>query len=172
MSTRHTSPVIMEDEVNMANATTVTHKAGSVTNAAVQAGAGIDYDKVDHLVEVACNFGFQSTDTPTAKTFPIAVVGGTGTIRYVKAWLHDTGTTTDIDIDLHKGSAGGAGSTVLSAAINLTNADTDATPKDGTISSAALADNDYLEAVLTVTTSTGAQGPVLVVGYSYEGTPT
>jgi len=171
MATVFDDDVVFNGSINAANATTMTHKAASVTNGDIQAAAGIDYDKLDHLVEIPVTFGFASGDTPTTKTVPVAVVGGTGTIRYVKAWLKDTGSSTNISFDLHKGAAGGASSTVLSAAIPLQNTDADATPKNGTLSSSSLADEDYLEAVMTVTSSTGATGPMMVIGYSYEGTP-
>ena len=168
MATTFGDDVSMNGGVNMANATTVTHKAASVTNGTIQASAGIDYDKLDHLVELPINFGFDSTTTPpTSKTFPIAMPCAAGVIRYVKAWMIDTGSSTSITFNLFK-----AGISCLDATIDFTNTDADITPKTGTISSSALAkDTDYLEAIMTVSSGVDAHGAMMVVGYSYTATP-
>ena len=169
MATTFNDDASFNGSVNLANATTLTMKSGSVTNGAIQASAGIDYDKIDHLVEIPVNFGFTSDDTSlTTKSFPIGMPCAAGVIRYVKAWMIDTGTaSTSITFDLHK-----AGSSCLSSAIAITHSDTDITPKSGTISSSALAaDSDYLQAIMTVTSATNAHGPNMVIGYSYTATP-
>ena len=168
MATTFGDDVSLNGGVNMANATTVTHKAASVTNGTIQASAGIDYDKLDHLVELHIDFGFDSTTTPpTTKTFQVAMPCAAGVIRYVKAWMIDTGSSSNITFDLHK-----AGSTCLSGTIAFTNTDANITPKTGTISSSALAkDTDYLEAIMTVGSGVDAHGAMMVVGYSYTATP-
>jgi len=168
MATTFNDDASFNGSVNLANASTVTHKSGSVTNAAIQASAAIDYDKLDHLVEIPVNFGFDTDTTPpTTKSFPIGMPSATGVIRYVKAWMIDTGSSTSITFDLHK-----AGSTCLSSTIAFTNSDANITPKSGTISSSALAkDTDYLQAIMTVSSGTDAHGPNMVIGYSYTATP-
>ena len=167
MATTFNDDIVANANINMANATTVTHKAGSVTNADIQASAGIDYDKVDHVIQVDTNFGFGSAATPTTTTIPIAIPAAAGTIRWVKAWMLATGSSSSVAFMLHK-----AGVECLSSAITITNTDADATVKAGTISSSALAaDTDYLEAVMTVSSSTGTTGPMMTVGFSYDATP-
>ncbi len=168
MATTFNDDASFNGSVNLANATTLTMKSGSVTNGAIQASAGIDYDKIDHLVEIPVNFGFDDTTTPpTTKSFTIGMPCAAGVIRYVKAWMVDTGGSTSITFDLHK-----AGSSCLSSAIAFTNSDANITPKSGTISSSALAaDTDYLQAIMTVTSGTDAHGPNMVIGYSYTATP-
>jgi hypothetical protein len=168
MATTFNDDASFNGSVNLANATTVTLKSGSVSNGTIQASAGIDYDKLDQLIEIHVDFGFDSSTTPpTTKTFPIAMPCAAGVIRYVKAWMIDTGSGTAIAFDLHK-----AGVSALAATIDFTNTDANITPKVGTISSSALAaGTDYLEAVMTVSSGTNAHGPQMVIGYSYTATP-
>ena len=168
MATTFNDDASFNGSVNLANATTVTLKSGSVSNGTIQASAGIDYDKLDQLIEIHVDFGFDSSTTPpTTKTFPIAMPCAAGVIRYVKAWMIDTGTGTAIAFDLHK-----AGSSALAATIDFTNTDADITPKSGTIDSSTLTkDTDYLQAIMTVGSATDAHGPTMVIGYRYTATP-
>lgn len=129
--------------------------ADNVKNSDVKSDAGIAVTKLKHLHKPSSNFDLAIAGTPVAREEIVFVAGGVGTIRGFRCLLNDTGTTTDVDFDLKVN-----GSSVLSAVVNITNADGDMTVKTGTISSPALAVGDVVSLELIVTTSTGAQGPM------------
>ena len=143
--------------VSLAAADTVHHKAGSVTNGALAVSGIVDY---------AHDFGIDSDATPTSQTKWLLPVRGTGTIKYVYASLKDTGSSTNINFDLLKD-----GTTTMSGGrINMTNSDADYDHKAGTLTTTAIAANDSLTVDLAVTSSTGAQGPAIVVGILWDAT--
>lgn len=130
--------------------------AGSVTNASIAAGSNVDADKLQQIYNKGTNFGHAIADTPTDEERMVHVVTAAngGTLRAFHATLNDTGTTSDIDFDLKVN-----GASVLSAAVNFTNADADKVVKDGTISSASVSQDDIISIECDQTTTTGAQGP-------------
>jgi len=134
----------------------VTLPSGSVGNEQISSNSGdiLDADKLQHLYKPYTNFDLAIGSTPAAREEIVFVASTAGTIRAFHCLLNDTGTTTDVNFDLKVN-----GSSVLSAAVNVTNADADKAVKDGTISSAALAVDNVVSIQLAVTSSTGAQGP-------------
>jgi len=155
--------VVLLGTVNMAGATTVHPEAGAVTNAAVVASAGIDYDKLDHYELILTNFDLPIGTTPAAREEIIFVARSVGVIQSFHAGLNENGSSTNIDFDLNVN-----GSTVLSAVVNVDHSDADRTNVAGTISSAALAVGDVVSVSLEdLVATTGAQGPFAVVGISY-----
>lgn len=133
---------------------TLTLPAGGVRDSHIASNAAIDVDKMQHCTSFGTCFGFAIGGTPTTREEIVHVCGVSGTIRGFHAALNDTGTSTGITFDLKKN-----GSTVLSATADITHADTDRQTKDGTISSASVSAGDVLSILMTVTSSTGAQGP-------------
>lgn len=111
-------------------------------------------DKVQFIKIVETDFGFVIGGTPTTKEILRYVASGDGDIRGFHALLNDTGTTTGITFDLKKN-----GTTVLSSPISITHADADKLVKDGTLSVTTFTADDVISILMTVTTSTGAQGP-------------
>jgi hypothetical protein len=65
-----------------------------------------------------------------------------------------SGTAASVTFDLKKN-----GTTILSSVVTITNATGDRVVVDGTLASTALAAGDVLSIALTVSTSTGMQGP-------------
>ena len=138
---------------------------GWLTDADVNGDAAIAHTKVVHLHKAGTHFDLAIGGTPAAREEIVYVCNATGgaTLQRVSALLNDTGTTSDVDFDLKVN-----GSSVLSAAVNVTNADSDRAVKDGTISTASLSEDDVVSISLAVTTSTGAQGPYAYVVISEE----
>lgn len=156
--------VTLDGTLNMAGATTVHHKSGSVTNAAITGSAGIDYDKLDHYELIVTNFDLPIGTTPAAREEIVFVARTAGVIRSFHAGLNDTGSSTNIDFDLNVN-----GSTVLSAVVNVDHGDADRLNVAGTISSSTLAAGDVVSVSLEdLVATTGAQGPFAVIGISYD----
>lgn len=133
---------------------TFTLAAGEVTDAAIATTTTIDADKLQHAYKPFTNFDLAIGATPVAREEIVFVAQTAGTIRNFHCLLNDTGTSTDVDFDLKVN-----GSSVLSAAVNVTHSDSDRAVKDGTINSASLSADDVVSIELAVTSSTGAQGP-------------
>ncbi len=100
MADRIASDQVFTGTVNMAGASSVNHKASSVTNTTVAAGAGIAASKLDHQVVADTDFGVDSDATPTAQTKTVYVARGSETITGFRCLLNDTGTSTNVDFDL------------------------------------------------------------------------
>jgi hypothetical protein len=117
-------------------------------------------DQTRHLYKGFSNFALAVGGTPATREEIVFVASAAGTIREFKCGMEDTGTAASSTFDLKKYATGGStGSSVLSAAVTVSNADTDNTPKAGTISSATYVAGDVFTIALTVSTSTGAAGP-------------
>jgi hypothetical protein len=132
--------------------TVTTPSAGSVTNTAVAALAGIDQSKLQHQHR---DDYAQPNTAATTETKPRAVVYGvTGSLLSFKAGSIAAciGAAT-ITVDLKKN-----GVSVLSAPITLNNANTARVAVVGTISSAGLVAGDLLEVVVTATAGGGTLG--------------
>lgn len=132
----------------------LTNDAGSITNEHVNSNAAIDSTKLKHAYVAKTNFGFVIGGTPTTREEIVHVANEAGTVRGFHAMLNDTGTSTSIAFDLKKN-----GVSILSSAVTIAHTDADKLVKDGTLSGTTLAADDVLSIVMTVTSSTGAQGP-------------
>ena len=128
--------------------------SSTVGDEQIRANANIDADKLQHLYKVGTSFNLAIGGTPAAREEIVWVASGTATVRTFKCLLNDTGTSTDVDFDLKKN-----GATILSAAVNITNAASDRAVQTGTLSSATLVAGDVLSIELAATSTTGAQGP-------------
>jgi hypothetical protein len=122
------------------------------------ASKALDADKIQPYFVKGTPFGFAIGATPTTREEIVHVATVAGTIRGFHALLNDTGTSTGITFDLKKN-----GTTCLSATVSLTQADSDRSVKDGTLSVTSIAADDVLSILMTVTSSTGAQGPYAFV---------
>jgi hypothetical protein len=144
------------------NSTSIT--AGSVVNTDIAAGAGIAASKLKHQTVYWIDFGLDDATTPAVDARTFLIADGPGEIISAKAWMVDTGTSSDVDFDLEVG-----GASVLSAQITVTNATADQTAVAGTISSGTLTAGDYVTAkIATVTSSTGALGPRMQVVINHD----
>lgn len=124
-----------------------------VTDEQVSSTATLDADKLQHLYKAGTNFATAIGGTPATREEIVFVASTSGTLRKFSAVLNETGTSTDIDFDLKKN-----GTTMLSAAVNVTHSDADQTVKDGTLSVTTVSADDILSISMTVTSATGAQG--------------
>lgn len=133
---------------------TLTLDAGSVSNDAIATSAAIDADKMQHCYKPGTNFGFAIGGTPTTREEIVFVASQAGTVRAFNCLLNDTGTSTSIAFDLKKN-----GTTMLSAAETITHSDADRSVQTPTLSVTTFAADDVLSISMTVSSSTGAQGP-------------
>ena len=140
--------------------------ANCVTNSNVlDTTTKIDADKLQHLFKTGTDFGIAGDAAPAADVYKSIFVATTAcTIRRVRATLRDCGSSADVKFDVRKATAGAATlATILSATIDFTHADTDNTPKTGTLATTTLAAGDMLVAFLDYTSATGVLGPFLWV---------
>ena len=127
----------------------------TIPNSAVR--SGIDYNKVGQAILLRHDFGYLAGDEPSAsKTVQMIECYSAGKILLPNALLYDVGTGTDLDFDIQKN-----GSTILSSPINLTDSDTSKQAKSGTFTSNDVAAGDFIEFILTHTSSTDALGSLL-----------
>lgn len=120
----------------------------------VSSGANISASKIQQQRVERTNFDLDRGDTPVAADKTLFVATSAGTLKSFNVMLADTGTTTDIDFDLKIN-----GVSALTAVVNITNSETDDTLYSGTITTSSVSAGDVVSVDITVTTSTGAQGP-------------
>jgi len=137
-----------------------------VDNSNIKSAAAIDPDKMGHYYNPVCNFDLPIGSTPAAREEIVHICASAGTIESFVCGLNETGTTTDIDFDLKVN-----GTSVLSAAVNVTNSDADRVLKSGTISNPTVAIGDVISVSLATTTTTGAQGPFAQVRVKETSAP-
>lgn len=128
---------------------TLSPPAGSITNAAVAALAGVSASKLQHQHRVPWS---QANVTAAAETRVVYVCHGTtGTVlAFVAGSIAKAVGDSTATIDLKKN-----GTTVLSAPIVLDNANTARVVEAGTVSVPALVAGDVLEVVVTVSAGSG-----------------
>lgn len=143
---------------------TMTFDNDSIPGAAIASSPVVDADKLQHVYKAGTNLGFAIGATPTTREEIIHVAEVAGTIRGFHCLLNDTGTSTDIDFDLKKN-----GVSVLTAVATITHSDADKAVVDGTLSSTTVAVDDVFSIAMTVTSSTGAQGPYAWVNIEENG---
>ncbi len=141
---------------------TCTILPGTITYRDVSTSSGdqLTRDQVRHLYKASTDFGKKVGDTPATGEFYLFTASAAGTVREFKGNMVDTGSAASSTFDLKKYAVGGnSGSSVLSAAVTVATADTDNTPKAGTINSASYVAGDSFYALCTMSSATGAVGP-------------
>lgn len=125
--------------------------ASAVGNAEIEAQAGIDASKLEHVHNVTLCLSDHATSAATVRK-GIWVAENSGTIDKFAAFVTvAAGAATTVTVDLLKN-----GTTVLSALPTITNADTALVEDVGTVSSATFTDGDIFEVSVTLT---GANPP-------------
>ena len=145
---------------------TFTLEAGTVTNESIASGAAIDADKMQHCYKPGTNFGFAIGGTPTSKHEIVFVASQAGTVRGFGCLLADTGSSTSITFDLKKN-----GTTMLSSVVTITNATADGSVQGVVPSVTSFAADDRISIDMTVSSSTGAQGPFAFVELEENSAP-
>lgn len=145
---------------------TFTPDPGSIVDSHVATNAAFDADKMQHVYSAGTSFGFAIGGTPTTREEIVYVAKQTGTIRGFHALLNVDGSSTSITFDLKKN-----GSSILSSVITVTSSTGDRVVSDGTLSSTTLAADDVLSISMTVSSSTGAQGPYAWVDVEENSAP-
>lgn len=137
----------------------MTIPAGSVTNSAVKAAAGMDQSKLQHQHRKSYNQAFGSAVAAETRTVHI-VYGATGTILAFRASLNGLvcAGAAVITVDLKKN-----GASILSAVLTFNSTHTLRQILSGTFSSAALVAGDVLDVVVTAVAGGGTLGQGLGV---------
>lgn len=152
------------------SAETFTYPAGSIKDVAVASDAAIDDGKTVRREA----FVLSQTGAVVAETRYAHIMRAAGDVVSIEASVTEavaTGADRIVTIDLQKSTGAGAFATILSAAIVFNNGSTLRAITAGTISSAALIDNDMLRLVVTVAGAAGAQAQGLVVTVNVAENP-
>lgn len=149
--------------------------ANSVTNAVFSTLTTdrLAYTKAVHYSQKVLSIA--PATTVTTQTVAIHMAYGAATISHV--WIRPAtapaGGDLKYTVDIQKAADGsGSLSSVLSAAVEISSADSSNTQQAGTVSSASLAAKDVLYVVITTSGSTGTQGTGLVVSVGISENPT
>jgi hypothetical protein len=145
------------------SATSMTIPSGTVTNANVSASAAIDATKI--VQQYMPTYQQLPSTAVVAETKDVHIARGAGTIVGLEAAITGTiatGADRTVTVDLHKGNAGAAFATVLSATIVFDNTDALRTLAQATLSTTTYADGDIFRVVVTVAGAAGNQALGLV----------
>ncbi len=147
---------------------TLSLNAGAVTDQLYSSASGdvLTAAKMQHVYKALTALGFAIGGTPTTREEVIYVASGTGTVLFFKAGLVATGSASSMTFDLKKN-----GSSILTSVITVTNANSNRQIQDASISSASFSDEDVFSISLTVSTSTGAQGPICFAEFRENTSP-
>lgn len=138
--------------------------AGTVTNAGILQGAGIEATKVVHQFPLVVEL-FGPATTVAAVSRVIHIARGIGQIVSMQAIVQTKATGNDrtVAVDLKKGDDSTPYATVLSATADFDDGSTNRQPVDGTISDDDYVAGDSLELVVAVAGVAGAQAVGLTV---------
>lgn len=132
-----------------------------ITGSDISSTAAITADMIYYVFSEQHDFNLSNTATPVSATVHIKWCNSAGVITGVHARVVTPGSSASVTVDVKKN-----GTTILSSPITLTNSSTANTRYDGTVSVSTFNADDYITAVLTVSSSTGMQGvAVWVNGY-------
>ena len=135
---------------------------GSLENEHYSSTSKMDVSRQQHIEIHGTNFDLAITTVPADDERIVFVAKSAGTFKAFEATLNVTGTTTNVDFDCKKN-----GTTILSAAVVFTDADSDKTVKAGVLSVTTFAADDIISIECDQTTTTGAQGPYASVEVEY-----
>jgi hypothetical protein len=137
-------------------AVTLTLPDGGLKPAAWSDTSGDEFpaDKAQLFTKAITNFDLAIAATPVAREEVVFVASSAGTINKFAALLNDTGTSTNVGFVLKKN-----GSTLMASALDITHATSDRVVVAGSLTSSTFVAGDVFSIQLTVSASTGAQGP-------------
>ena len=161
--------LVLRGNVDMANASTVTYKAGAMADAGISSSADVTWSKVQGQFTVVTQFGLERTATPVTKDRIVWEARAAGVIEGVYAGLFESGSSTNIDLDFKLD-----GTTVMSGGpIRVVHGTGDHTVVAGTLTTTTfVAGAVFSMEITTVTSSTGAQGPYMSALLTYNAIPT
>ncbi len=133
---------------------TLSIDAGTIVDQHINSSAAIDADKMQHVYKPGTNFGFVIGGTPTTREEIVFVASQAGTIRGFNCLLATDGSSTSITFDLKKN-----GVSILTAVVTITDSTGNGVVQAGTLASSTFAADDRLSIAMSVSSSTGAQGP-------------
>lgn len=111
-------PVVFTGTVNLASASAVQHRAGSITDSAIADGADVSTDKLRHRHHVGTDFGLAISGSVTTREEMVFMATRACTVRSFAAGLAGENTTGTTAFDLKKN-----GTTVLTGSIDVTSSE-------------------------------------------------
>lgn len=123
--------------------------AGSISDTAVAANAGVDDSKLKRRM----TFAHSQTGTVAAAVQYCRIVEASGTVLSVEAAITETiatGNDRVVSVDVKKSTGGGAFNSILAATIDFDDASVLLDVSEATITSPNVVDGDVLEIVVTV----------------------
>lgn len=139
---------------------------GSITNAAIKAGAAISASKLVHQFPITTEL-FGPAVSITALTKQLYIAYAAGNVIDARASLVTVATGADrtVTVDIKKSTAAGAYATIMTSTIGFTNASVALTPVAGSVNATngAYLATDILEVVVTVAGAAGAQAIGLIL---------
>ncbi len=110
--------------------------------------------KQRHVYRGWTNFDLAIAGTPVTREEIVFCAKQAGTIRGFRCVLNDSGTSTSITFDLKKN-----GTTILTGVATIVHGTGDRIFVNGTLASDTFVADDVFSIAMTVSSSTGAQGP-------------
>lgn len=139
--------------------------AGSVTDAAVQANAGIEATKVVHQfakeLSLPAGVNIASQTNVVHQVFP-AGAAVSKLAGFLVSVLTPPGSPDTITVDLQRSTGGGAFATVLSAPITISSSTTPRVPQSASFAVTDLNNDDLLQIVVTYNHTSGTAGQGLL----------
>ena len=169
------SQTVFNNDVHIAGALTcrtMSIPAGTITDAAIAAGAAIQATKVQqqHVERVSQAPGA----AVVAQTVDVHLAAAAGVVVSIEAVVTGaiaTGADRQVSIDLQLGNAADAFATILTAPIVLDDATVLRTVVAGAINTADFVDGDVLRVVITVAGAAGNQAQGLIVSVVIREAP-
>lgn len=138
-----------------------TAPSGSITDDSIQGNAGIQASKLQQ--QHAIRYSQKAGTAVVSETTVIHLARAAGDVIAVEALCVTPPTSSDtITIDLQDSTGGGAYATILTAPLVLNSSTVARTIVSASVATAAYADNDSLELIITAS-GTSCQGLAIVV---------
>ena len=126
-------------------------------------GAGLQASKMKHQDQKTIDFHLASNGTPVTRTVTAFRAQGPGSLRAFAAFLTVTGTSTSVVFDVKVN-----GSSVLTSTITIVDTDANEQLFTTTFNAATLNSGDIVTVIMTVSSASGAQGPVALLYYDRD----
>ena len=161
--------LICAGEVNFGNASSMVYKAASIGSAEWKSSGSdnLVWNKYYHAFSKTAAFDLAVGGTPVVYEMIVFEARAAGVIDFAYAGLNESGSSTNIDFDAQLD-----GTTILTGDINVVHGTGDHTAVAGTLATTTFVAGALFTALVkTVTSSTGAQGPYLTLGFHYTAVP-
>ena len=152
-------------------ATTMTIPSASIGNAQVKTGDPVSSDKLQHRITARLSQALGADVVAVTEVVHIGHAAGTLLAVKVVSNTPPTGGDKKVTVDVKRGSAGGAYSSVLTAPLDIDSAIAARAVTPATINSAAYSAGDSYQIAISVSGSTGTQAQDICVELIFSENP-